>query len=409
VSPGFEPGLRLNYVARQPILKADEKVFGYELLFRDGVVNHFRELDVDAASRRALDTSLQIGMGVLCDGHLGFVNCTRDLLLNDYMTLLPPTVAVVEVLESVPPDEEVMGALQRLRQAGYTIALDDFAFNDPREPLVPLADILKIDIRQTSMEQSVTLQRKYPRIRMLAEKVETREEFMVARTAGFVYFQGYFFRHPEVLHSKELPGNRVNYLRLLREVSQPEIDVPKFEAMVKQEVSICYRLLRYLNSAALGVQNEVHSVRHALALLGEAEVRRWVRLVATLSICENRSSELISSAMVRARFCELLAPRVPHGQSDLFLMGLFSMLDAILEIPMTQILEAVPVDHETKAALLGEPGKLRGLYDLMLAREAGEWQTASLRARELGLTDTEVADAFWSAIQWSRQIRLGAA
>jgi c-di-GMP-related signal transduction protein len=400
----LESGARLNYVARQPILTADEEVFGYELLFRDGIENHFRETDCDSASRRTLDTSLQIGLEVLCDGRRGFVNCTQDVLLKDYMTLLPPTLAVVEVLESVPADENVIAALQRLKRAGYTIALDDFAPDDPRLPLTEFADIIKVDIQQTTFEQGSAMIKKCRRCRLLAEKVETREEFAAAKDAGFLYFQGYFFRRPEVLHAKEIPANRLNYLRLLREVSQPEIDVRKFEAMIKQEISLCYRLLRYLNSAAFGVQNEVHSIRHALALLGESEVRRWVRLVATLTICENRSSELISSAMVRARFCELLGPRIPHGESDLFLMGLFSLIDAILEIPMTKILEVVPVDRETRAVLLGERSKLSPLYDLMLARESGNWETTTRRSKELHLSESEVAQASWQAMQWARQI-----
>jgi len=399
-------GGRGSFVARQPILTADEKVFGYELLFRDGIEDYFRETDADSASRRTLDTSLQIGLEVLCDGRRGFVNCTREVLLKDYMTLLPSTLAVVEVLESVPADDLVRAALQRLKQAGYTIALDDFITNDPRASLTDFADIIKIDLRQTTPEESVAIVKKYGpwRCRLLAEKVETREEFAATKAAGFIYFQGYFFRRPEVLHAKEIPANGMNYLRLLRTVSQQDIDVRELEAIIKQEASVCLRLLRYLNSAAFGVQNEVHSIRHALTLLGEREVRRWVRLVATLAAGEKRSSELVVSAMVRARFCELLAPRVPHGESDLFLMGLLSMIDAILEIPMIRVLETIPLDHETKSVLLGAASKLRPLYDLMLAHESGDWTVTAERARQLGLNESEVAELYWQAMQWARQI-----
>jgi c-di-GMP-related signal transduction protein len=367
---------------------------------------HFRETDADTASRRTLDTSLQMGLKLLCDSRRGFVNCTRDTLLKEYMTLLPSTLAVVEVLESVPVDDLVVAALKRLKQAGYLVALDDFTLNDPREPLTEFADIIKVDICQTTSEQYAVMITKYGSWlrHMLAEKVETREEFTAAKKAGFTYFQGYFFRRPEVLQAKEIPASRLNYLRLLSAVSQPELNPREFESMIKHEVSICYRLLRYLNSAAFGIKNEVHSVRHALALLGEREVRRWVRLVATLTIGENRSSELVASAMVRARFCELLAPRIPHGESDLFLMAMLSMVDAILEIPMISVLEAIPLDHETKALLLGAPSKLRPLYDLMLARESGNWQSTAECSRILGLSESEVAEAFWQAMQWARQI-----
>lgn len=399
-------GTGFSYVARQPILTADEKVYGYELLFRDGVEDHFRETDADSASRRTLNTSMQVGLQQLCDSRRGFVNCTREILLKDYMTLLPPTLAVVEVLESVPPDDLVVAALKRLKQAGYLVALDDFVINDARQPLIEFADIVKVDLRQTSPEQCVEMMTKYGSWlrHLLAEKVETREEFATAKKAGFRYFQGYFFRRPEVVQSKEIPASRLNYLRLLRAVSQPELDHREFENMIKQEVSICYRLLRYLNSAAFGIQNEVHSVRHALALLGEREVRRWVRLVATLAIGENKSSELVTSAMVRARFCELLAARVPHGESDLFLMGMLSMVDAILEIPITTVVESIPLDQETKSVLLGAPSKLRPLYDLMLARESGDWATTAESSRKLGLSESEVAEAYWQAMQWAKHI-----
>jgi c-di-GMP-related signal transduction protein len=399
------PG-KYNFVARQPIFTTDEKVFGYELLFRDGVEDYFREQDPDAASRKALDTSLQMGLQTLCDGRRAFVNCTREILIKDYVTLLPSPHTVVEVLESVPADDLVKAALQRLKQAGYMIALDDFTVDDPRESLADFADIIKVDIRATTSEQRATLVGRYGpwRCRMLAEKVETREEFTAAKTAGFVYFQGYFFQKPELMQAREVPANRLNYVRLLQAVSRPELELRELEHLIKQEASICYRLLRYLNSAAFGIQNEVHSIRHALAMLGEREVRRWIRLVTTLTAGDGKSSELVTSAMVRARFCELISSRVPTGESDLFLMGLLSMIDVILEMPMTRILETISVDSDTKAVLLGGPSRLRPLYELMLARESGDWQGTARHAKKLGLTESEVAEGYWQAMQWVRQL-----
>jgi len=234
---------------------ADEKVFGYELLFRDGVEDYFRATDADAASRQTLDTTLQVGLEVLCNGRRGFVNCTREVLLKDYMTLLPSSLAVVEVLESVPPDDLVMAALHRLKQAGYMIALDDFTIDDPRTPLTDFADILKVDLRQNTLEQAAAIAKRYGPwcCRMLAEKFESREEFVAAKAAGFVYFQGYFFRRPEVLQNKEIPANQLNYVRLLQAVSQPELQLRELENLIKTEASVCYRLLRYLNSAAFGI------------------------------------------------------------------------------------------------------------------------------------------------------------
>ena len=361
-SPSPPPGSR--FVARQVVLTAEEKVFGYELLFRNGVDEYFRNPDPDAASRSTLSTSMLLGLDVLCDGRRAFINCTREVLLKEYVTLLPSTQTVVEILETVPADDLVLAACQRLKEAGYMIALDDFAVADPRERLTDVADIIKVDLRSTPLDKAVELVRQYGpwRCRMLAEKVETREEFLAAKKAGFVYFQGYFFRRPETMTAREIPANQANYLRMWQAVSRPELDVNEVEAVIKHEASLCYRLLRYLNSPVFGFSNEIHSVRHALAMLGEREVRRWVRLVATLSAAQEAPSELVLSALVRARFCELLSPKIQHGESDLFLMGLLSLMDAILKIPMNRVLESVPVDQETKSLLLGGASRLRPFY-----------------------------------------------
>jgi len=405
--PAPKPGTQ--FVARQPILTADEKVFGYELLFRDGVEDFFRHSDAEAASRSTLNTAMLLGLDVLCDGKRAFINCTREVLLKEYITLLPSGQTVVEILETVPVDDLVVAACRRLKEAAYTIALDDFGVDDPRESLTDLADIIKVDLRATSPADAATMVKRYGpwRCRMLSEKVETRAEFLTAKKAGFLYFQGYFFRRPETLTTHEIPANRINYLRMLKAVSRPELDEREIENLVKSEAALCYRLLRYLNSAAFGFANEIHSVRHALAILGEREVRRWIRLVATLGAGQNKPSELVLSALVRARFCELLSPKIAHGDSDLFLMGLLSMMDVILEIPMSQVLDNVPIDQETKSMLLGGASRLRPFYQLMLAQESGEWKTASDLTSQLHLNESDVAECYWQAMQWAREVSGG--
>jgi c-di-GMP-related signal transduction protein len=400
----------MRFVARQTILTGDEKVFGYELLFRDGVESFFSAPDADVASRSTLNTSMLIGLDTLCDGRRAFINCTRDILLKEYITLLPSAQVVIEVLETVPADDLVIAACQRMKEAGYMIALDDFAVNDPREPLTDLADIIKVDLRATSATDAAAMVKKYGpwRRRMLAEKVETREEFVAAKKAGFLYFQGYFFRRPEIISTHEIPANQLTYVRMLAAVSQRELDVRAIENLVKGEASLCYRLLRYLNSAAFGFASEIHSVRHALSILGEREVRRWIRLVATLGAGQGKATDLVLGALVRARFCELLSPKIQGGDSDLFLMGMLSLMDAILEIPLHQVLDNVPIDMECKAALLGNASSLRPFYQLMLAQESGEWQAVSQLSSQLHLNETEVADVYWAAMQWAQQVSGGA-
>ncbi len=398
----------VRYVARQPILTADESVFGYELLFRDGIADYFSGSDSNAASRSTLDASILLGLDVLCDGRRAFLNCTRDLLLNDYITLLPPDRVVVEILETVPADEPVIAACRRLKKAGYMIALDDFLPGDPREPLTGLAELIKVDLKGSSLVESAAVFRQSgERCRLVAEKVETREEFLAARKAGFDYFQGYFFRRPELMRARDIPANRLNYLRLLKAASRTELDPRELENTIKGEASLCYRLLRYLNSPLFGFPAEIRSVRHALAMLGEREVRRWIRLATTLVAGQSRSSDLVLSALVRARFCELLAPRVHHGDSDLFLVGLLSLMDAILGIPMAQVLEGISFDRATRAVLLGQSSPLSPIYELMLAQENAQWEKVKQLSSRLRLRGSFVAECHWKAMQWARQMTGG--
>lgn len=398
----------MRYVARQPIFDREEKVFGYELLFRDGLETAFSG-DKDEASRATLDRSLLMGIDVLCDGRRAFVNCTRDTLIKGLVTLLPSTLTVVEVLENVPADPDVIAICRGLKEAGYMIALDDYVANDPREPLLELADIIKVEMQLTTEEQRTEMIKRFgSRCRMLAEKIETHADFVRARDQGFVYFQGYFFRRPETLNTRDLPANSMHYLQLLQEVSRPELDLKNLERLIKIEASVCYRLLRYLNSAMFGLKTEVHSVRHALSMLGDREARRWVRLVAAVGAGQQKTSDLVLSALVRGRFAESLGPQVEHGESDLFLLGLLSLIDAMLEMPMTDVLEKIPIDRETKAVLLGQPSVLRPVYQLMLAHESGEWKAAAQLCEEMRLDSEQVAGDYWQAQQWAREVSAGA-
>ena len=395
----------LRYVARQPIFDRAERVFGYELLFRDGLENAFSG-DTDEASRATLDRSLLIGLDVLCDGRRAFVNCTRNTLIRGLVMLLPSATTIVEVLEDVPPDKDVIAACQNLKEEGYLIALDDYVAGDPREPLAEMADIIKVEMQLTTEEQRLDLIKRYGpwRCRMLAEKIETQAEFLRAREQGFVYFQGYFFRRPEMLNTRDMPANKLNYLRMLQEVGRDELDVIRLEKVIKSEASVCYRLLRYLNSAVFGLKSEIHSVRHALSMLGEREVRRWVRLVAAVGAGQDKTSDLLLSALVRGRFGELLQPHVTHGESDLFLLGLLSLIDVMLEMPMADVLERIPLDHETKAVLSGQPSVLRPVYQLMLAHESGEWEAAAQLTHSAQLDPEAVAGYYWQSQRWAREV-----
>ena len=225
----------MKYLARQPILNRERELFAYELLFRNGIQNSCEGLDLELASTSVLDTSFLIGFEKITAGHRMFINCPRDFLLRDYISLFPPNSVVVEILETIKPDQEVVEACRRLKQAGYTIALDDFVDSPDWAPLVALADIIKVDFRLTDPEEHALASRyasqaivsRYAgkNIRMLAEKVETQEEFAAAMEMGYSLFQGYFFCRPEMMQHRDLPSFKLAYLELLRAATAPEFDI----------------------------------------------------------------------------------------------------------------------------------------------------------------------------------------
>ncbi len=395
----------LRFVARQPIFDRQRRLFGYELLFRDSWENRFGAgQDADIACRSTLDVSLLMGLDLLCDQGVGFFNCTRETLMNDYMTLLPKERVVLEILETVMPDQAVMEACIRLRSAGYRLALDDFLAHDPRRVMVPLADMLKVDWMATTPQQCRELIEEHarPDLMFLAEKIETPEDLKVAMELGFHYFQGYFFQKPVILHTREISPLQIHALSLLREVSKPMVDLNEVEKQIKADASLCYRLLRYLNSSAFFFTAEIRSVRHALMVLGEKQIRKWVALVVTLHAGAAASTELIRTALTRARFCESLAPQVSGGSEDLFFLGLMSLLDVILEVPLAEILERVPVSQEIKTALLGQPSPLTASFELVLAQETGNWQRMNDLAQQLQVDQTEISASYWRAVAWAK-------
>ena len=400
-------------LARQPILNKDEKVLGYELLFRESAKEERFSSDFDGGTRSIIDTLNIMGLDVVCDGRRAFINCTHDMLLKEFFLLLPAEQAVVEIQETVPVDEGVIAACQQLKLEGYRIALDNFVLGDAREQLVSQADYLKVDVRRVPQQHCTAIVTRYgDKCRLIAQKVETRLQFITAMKDGFTLFQGYFFHHPERMRARHIPANQASQLRLLKVVSAPEVDLGAVEELIKQDASLCYRLLRYLNSPLLGVSTTVQSVRHGITLLGERELVRWIRMATTLIMGQEKCSDLVLGSLVRARFCELIAPKMNHGSCDLFLIGMFSLMDAILEVPMGVVIEGLAFDEETRTELLGmKTGKtttLSPVYELMVARETGEWDVVAKYAKKLNLSLPFVNRAFNEAVSWSHQMTTGA-
>ena len=391
-----------KFIARQPILDTRLRVFAYELLFRGGPHNAFHPY-ANASSSVIADSITLFDLQMLTGNTRAFVNVDEVALRLGAIRLLPADRVVVEILETVRPTEEMVGICRDLRDAGYQIALDDFMDQPALAPLVELAQFLKVDFQLMDQERREEVARKYRggNIALLAEKVETKKEMEEARNLGFRYFQGYFFCKPSMLETKDISGNRLVQMQLLSAVAKPELDYSAIEELLKQDPSLLYRLLRYLNSPVLGLRSEVNSIRQAIALLGDREFRRWASIFAVVSMMNGKSPELIRTALTRAYFCEDFSSHagLHENSSTLFLMGLLSLSDALLDRPLNEVLDSLAVAPEVKAALCGGTNKLSDVYQLLLAMERAEWPKLTDHATRLGCPEEKVPDSYQQAIQ----------
>lgn len=389
-----------KFIARQPIFDNRLRVFAYELLFRAGPQNVF-QFRKDASSSVIADSTMLFDFQSLVGPAKAFINADDNALLRGALRLLPADRIVVEILETVSPGPAVVAACAELRDAGYILALDDFVDHPRWEPLLPMVRFLKVDFRLLNEEERCALARRYlPKgLQLLAEKVETQAELDAARHMGYTYFQGYFFCQPTVVEGREIPGNRLNYIQLIEAVNAPGFRPAAVEEVLKREPALVYKLLRYLNSPLLGLRSEIRSITHALALLGETEFRRWVSIVALVSLAEDKAPELVRTALTRAYFCEEIssAAGLSAQKSDLFLMGLLSVTDAILDMPMDAVLSRLPVSSDVRDALNGGANRYRDVYDTLLSYERADWNQLSSLSAKIGSSEERVPECYVSA------------
>jgi EAL and modified HD-GYP domain-containing signal transduction protein len=349
-----------------------------------------------------------IGLENLLGGKPAYVNFDRKLLVSGTHGVLPPEMLVVEVLETVPADPEVLAACQALREQGYQVALDDFVFQVEREPLTDLANIIKVDVLATPYDEQLRLLRQYqPRgLTMLAEKVETESGFEQAKNAGYDLFQGYFFARPHVLKGQQIPTARMTCLQLLAEMQRKELDYHKLNTLISHDVALSYALLLYVNSA-LFAHGEVRSIEHALALVGEENIRHWVVFATVPVMARDKPGELVTLSLVRARFCEDLACLAATAEPSLaFLMGLFSLLEALTGVPVAEALNRIHVDSAITGAILGTANSqdpYRLIYELVLEYESGDWQRVTNTANQLEIKPMKVAESYAASILWAKQ------
>jgi EAL and modified HD-GYP domain-containing signal transduction protein len=390
-----------RFIARQAIFTHDRRVFAYELLCRTGWENRFLG-DSDAATRQMIADGALYGFEELVRGTRAFVNCTREALIDRLVTVLPHST-VLEVLETIVPDEPLLEALRELKLLGYKIALDDFRLSDAMLPLIPLADFIKVDFRLSGPDERRELLAllEGSHIGLIAEKVETQEEFDIALTEGFKLFQGYFFCHPTVFSKRATPTNGAGYLQLLSALSQQTFDVHRLTTLVKAEPAICYQLLRLVNSAAFATVHQITSIQDALVLVGEDQFRKLVMNAIATETCRRHPDELLLHVLHRARFLEILAPFTRENSGEQYLFGLLSLMDVMLDMPVDALLAHLPLRTQVKEGLSGSTNAVTAALRLLESYEEGDWSLCTQRAAALHLTEADLTHLYEESLHWA--------
>jgi len=397
------------HLSRQAVFDRHLGVFGYEILLRQGDEDLLLGPAPDQAGARLIEKSINtVGLSVLTQGKKGFFNVTRRMLAEDLAMLLPAAQSVVEILHTLDPDEAVVARCRELKKRGYQVAVDAYTARRGMAPLLALADIVKIDFRTTDEAEQTSCAQRYgkPNVKLLADRVESHAELDRARKMGYTLFQGAFFCKPQELARKEIPAFKLNYLRILQRVNQPEIDFNELDELIRQDLSLSLKLLRYVNSAMFALPQRVDSIRQALAMVGIAVIRRWVSLLALAAMSEDKPQELIVTSLIRARFCEHIghAAGMKGADFELFMLGLLSAVDAILDRPMLEVLADLPLSPEVKSALMGKKDGYGRVLGLALAYERAEWDQMAVVMGSLSLDMMRLPGLYKDSVAWVGQI-----
>ncbi len=404
------------FIGRQPIFDRTEKIFAFELLYRNGDMNIFPDIDGDYATTEVLINSfLTIGVEELANGRPCFINFTENLLYESIFDAFNPKSIIIEILENVTISPVLIDKLRQLKRKGYKIALDDFILTNNLiefKDLFSLIDFIKVDFIATNAKDRLFnekwIKSNYPHIRLLAEKVETRDEFEHAKEAGYQFFQGYFFSKPQIIHSMEIPTNIVQYFRIIRLISEENADIGQIADLIEQDVSLAYKLLKLINASSS--KNKVRSIKHAILVLGLTELHKWIYILAlresTRGDFQYSGNALIASSLFRAKFCELLAKHKKQANSsEYFLLGMFSLMEALLQRPFDQIIQHLPFSNHVIQTLTGSEITEMSVYlDIAVAFDKLNWKDIHAYSDEIGVSEDQLRLYYNKALQWANQI-----
>lgn len=396
----------LVVIARQPIFDRQFDIYAYELLFRsasDQTSADLSSLSGDTATSRVINYAfLELGIERVIGNHTAFINLTRNFILNEDPLPTSQNRIIVEILEDIIVDDELLDGVRKLIKQGYTIALDDFIFHESLRPLVELASIIKVDILaldEAALREHVTILRKYD-VKLLAEKVETREEFELCMELGFDFFQGFFFCRPDNIEDTPIPDNQLILVKLMQKLQEEDVEFEEIEQLISHDPGLTYKLLRLLNSAAIGMPRQINSIRQGLVILGLKAIKTWTSLII-MSELDSVPEELLDQALIRAKMGESLAPHYACSSESSFLVGLFSTIDAMLNQPMAIIVKSLPLADETKQALLHKQGELGQLLNDIELYERGLWSELENAKASLEI----FSQSYINAAEWTIQTK----
>jgi len=392
------------YIGRQPIFDRNLDLFAYELLYRANQVRNAADIvDHDHATTQVvINAFLDFGLEELVGNKLAFINLPRNFIIGDKPVPFPKERVILEILEGIDVDDDFLNAVRKLRAAGYEIALDDFIYHPDLRPLVKLSKIVKIDfmaLARNEIEEHVATLSEF-KVELLAEKIETHEDFEFAKELGFHYFQGYFLCRPHIVSGRSLPSNRLAILRLLAELLDPDKHIEELAELVSQDIALSFKLLRTLNSPFYALPKRIDSIQHAIVYLGMQQIKQWVTLI-TLANITDKPSQLMVLALTRAKMCELIGEMVGEGnKASLFTVGMFSLLDALMDSNLENILVELPLAPEVKAALLNRAGPMGHILQAVLAYEGGRWDDIDFPPEQTA----RFSEAYLQAIVWTDRV-----
>ncbi|MGX9135840.1 EAL and HDOD domain-containing protein [Rummeliibacillus sp. JY-2-4R] len=403
------------FIGRQPIFNIQEKVYSYELLYRSGnQINKFSEIDSDLATVDVIINSLfSIGFEELADGKPCFINFTENLIMSDILNHLNPSQVVIEILEDIPITKDLVHRVKELKKKGYRIALDDFIMHndvDSYNELFTYTDIIKVDyLISTTAERRKIEQRvkqEFPHIVLLAEKVETREQYQEAKNKGYKLFQGYFFMQPQIIQGNDISTNLLQYYRVIAMLRTNEPNIDQIAEGIEHDVALSYKLMQLVNSSSKRSRSKIRSIKQAILHLGLEDLKKWIHILTYRESQKYNATgtfdELMKSSLCRAKMCELLArERGVRNTSEYFLVGMFSLIDALLRKPINNILMRLPLSDEVVETISGGQTVMQPYLQLTIALERMDFSMIDNIALKLNVSLDKIFEISKAANKWS--------